>query len=110
MYARGLDLREIASFYDHAGFDGVMLEEAGKGFHFEFTHCRAHPIIPSPTPEDLLVFYVPSADDWRTRCQAMLDAGFVEVEAFNPFWKQRGRTFQDPDGYRVVIQQASWGG
>jgi hypothetical protein len=38
----------------------------------------------------------------------MLEAGFSEVEPFNPFWKERGRTFQDPDGYRVVVQQSNW--
>jgi catechol 2,3-dioxygenase-like lactoylglutathione lyase family enzyme len=109
MYRRGLDLCEIGSFRDHEGFDGVILAGPGRGFHFEFTQCRAHPVTPTPTPEDLLVFYVPSADDWRARCKAMLAAGFVNVEPFNPYWKRRGLTFQDADGYRVVIQNASWG-
>ena len=27
---------------------------------------------------------------------------------FNPYWDRSGRTFEDPDGYRVVIQRASW--
>ena len=110
MYTQGLALRKVGDFVDHDGFDGVMLEAPGKGFHFEFTHCRNNPITPHTTPEDLLVFYVPSQDDWKARCQAMLDAGFLEVEPYNPYWKQNGRTFQDADGYRVVIQQASWGG
>ena len=109
MYKLGLDLREVDSFRDHEGFDGVMLEVPGKGFHFELTYCRTHPIRPTPTPEDLLVFYEPDAKVWRGRCEAMVEAGFVEVEPFNPYWKQCGRTFQDPDGYRIVIQQASWG-
>lgn len=38
----------------------------------------------------------------------MLGAGFQEVDSFNPYWKQHGRTFEDADGYRVVIEQASW--
>lgn len=110
MYTRGLELHEVGGFIDHDGFDGVMLEEPGKGCHFEFTLCRTHPIAPNPTPEDLLVFYVPSWEDWRGRCQAMLNAGFLEVEPFNAYWKQHGRTFEDPDGYRVVIQHGSWRG
>jgi catechol 2,3-dioxygenase-like lactoylglutathione lyase family enzyme len=109
MYKAGLDLQEICSFQDHAGFDGVMLAIPGKDHHFEFTRCRTHPVLPSPTPEDLLVFYVPDPGKWNDRCAAMLAAGFVEAEPFNPYWKQRGRTFRDPDGYRVVIQQAAWG-
>jgi catechol 2,3-dioxygenase-like lactoylglutathione lyase family enzyme len=110
MYTRGLGLNEVGRFHNHNGFDGVMLEEAGRGFHFEFTHCRTNPIKPSPTPEDLVVFYVPSADSWRARCEAMLKAGFEEVASFNPYWEERGRTFEDPDSYRVVIELASWKG
>ena len=108
MYKRGLALQEIGSFRDHAGFDGVMLEVGGQGFHFEFTYCRAHPVRPTPTAEDLLVFYEPDPTAWKNRCQAMLDAGFVEVDAFNPYWSERGRSFRDFDGYTVVIEQAAW--
>ncbi len=108
MYVHGLGLRQVASFVNHAGFDGVMLAHAGTDCHFEFTYCRTHPIHPAPTPEDLLVFYVPDRAEWTVRCAAMLEAGFSEVEPFNPFWKERGRTFQDPDGYRVVVQQSNW--
>ena len=110
MYRAALDLRELGRFEDHEGFDGVMLApaEAGAGYHFEFTFCRSHPVAPAPTPEDLWVFYVEPAEAWARRCRAMLDAGFREVEAFNPYWSRLGRSFEDPDGYRVVIQHAAW--
>ncbi len=35
-----------------------------------------------------------------------LDQG--SVKALNPYWDQDGKTFGDPDGYRVVLQRASW--
>ena len=108
MYTRGLGLRELDGFRDHAGFDGVMLEIPGQTFHFEFTYCRNHPVQPAPTPEDLLVVYVPDAAAWRSRCDAMRQAGFKEIASFNPYWQKHGRTFQDPDGYRVVIEQSAW--
>jgi catechol 2,3-dioxygenase-like lactoylglutathione lyase family enzyme len=108
MYRRGLGFEEIARFEDHDGFDGVMLGRSGLGYHFEFTCCRTHPVPPSPTPEDLLVFYLPDAVEWQQTCDRMTAAGFVAVRAFNPYWDRRGRTFQDPDGYRVVLQQAGW--
>lgn len=41
-------------------------------------------------------------------CARMLDAGFREVESFNPYWQRHGRTFEDPDGYRTVLQNAGW--
>jgi hypothetical protein len=58
MYRTGLGLLEIGRFENHAGFDGVMLGRPGLPYHFEFTFCRAHPVVPSPTPEDLIVFYL----------------------------------------------------
>jgi len=36
----------------------------------------------------------------------MLAAGFTQVTAFNPYWEVRGRTYEDRDGYRIVLQQA----
>jgi len=38
----------------------------------------------------------------------MIEAGFREVSSFNPYWARQGRTFEDADGYRVVLQRASW--
>lgn len=108
MYRSGLGLVELGRFENHDGFDGVMLGKPGMGWHFEFTFCRTHPVAPSPTPEDLAVFYLPQPAEWGKACASMLDAGFVEVEPFNPYWRERGRTFRDPDGYRVVLEQAAW--
>jgi GNAT superfamily N-acetyltransferase/catechol 2,3-dioxygenase-like lactoylglutathione lyase family enzyme len=108
MYCNGLGLRVIGSFEDHDGFDGVMLGRAGATFHFEFTHARTHSVRPAPTVEDLIVLYVPQEADWHAACARMTTAGFRHVEAFNPFWASRGRTFADHDGYRVVIQQDDW--
>jgi hypothetical protein len=108
MYRKGLGLTEIGRFEDHEGFDGVMLGRTGLGYHFEFTYCRTHPVEPRPTPEDLVVFYLPDPAEWRRTCQSMREAGFKEVSPFNPYWQQRGRTFEDHDGYRVVLEQAEW--
>jgi hypothetical protein len=108
MYCAGLGLREVGRFEDHEGFDGAMLGRADMQYHFEFTHCRAHPVNPAPTSEDLVVIYVPSESEWQSICAAMLAAGFKEAAAFNPYWELRGKTFEDPDGYRVVLQNAEW--
>ena len=108
MYCKGLGLVEIGRFADHDGFDGVMLGRLGLSYHFEFTYCRVHPVTPSPTAEDLIVFYLPDASEWESRCRSALDAGFVEVKSFNPYWAKLGRTFEDVDGYRVVLQCAAW--
>jgi catechol 2,3-dioxygenase-like lactoylglutathione lyase family enzyme len=108
MYSKGLGLTEIGRFEDHDGFDGVMLGRVGLGYHFEFTYCRTHPVQPSHTSEDLVVFYLPDAAEWERTCQSMLEAGFTEVSPFNPYWRRHGRTFEDHDRYRIVLELAEW--
>ncbi|MBV8125213.1 MAG: VOC family protein [Burkholderiaceae bacterium] len=109
MYCRGLGLHVLGRFENHEGFDGAMVGLPGLRYHFEFTYCRTHPVVPTPTPEDLVVLYLPDAGEWLRTCTSMLKAGFTEAESFNPYWQQRGRTFEDHDRYRVVLQQAPWG-
>ena len=108
MYAEGLGLRVLGSFRDHEGFDGVMLGIVDAQYHFEFTHSHRHAVVPSPTPEDLTVFYLPSEAEWRAACERMSQAGFTQVASFNPYWDASGCTFEDADGYRVVLQCATW--
>ena len=108
MYCQGLGLRVVGSFENHEGFDGVMLGVVGAGYHFEFTHCRIHPVAPSPTAEDLAVFYLPTLTEWQSACANMLAAGFKQVASLNLYWEAQGRTYEDQDGYRVVLQNAAW--
>jgi len=108
MYCEGLGLRVVGSFENHEGFDGVMLGLSGASYHFEFTYCRAHPVAPTPTLEDLAVFYIPASAEWERASAKMLAAGFKQVVSLNPYWGVRGRIYQDHDGYRVVLQNAEW--
>lgn len=108
MYCAGLGLQVLFRFENHEGFDGVMLGSPGADYHFEFTHCRTHPIAPATTPEDLVVFYVPDPEEHFTVCENMIAAGFRRTASFNPYWDAHGATFQDADGYRVVVAKAAW--
>lgn len=108
MYRSGLGLERLGRFENHEGFDGVMLGRSGDAYHFEFTRCRTHPVRPSPTPEDLLVFYEPDPEAWSFRCAELVAAGFERVLSLNPYWESNGHTFSDPDGYRIVVQCAAW--
>jgi hypothetical protein len=108
MYCAGLGLSVLGRFEDHQGFDGIMLGRASLGYHFEFTRCRAHPVQPNPTTEDLAVFYLADQAEWQDACANMLPAGFTRVVSFNPYWEVHGQTFEDRDGYRLVLQNAEW--
>ena len=107
-YRDGLGLEMLGSFEDHAGFDGVMLGTHGGGYHLEFTRKRGHAAGRAPTQDNLLVFYLPDPAAWTAAVQRMIDTGYAPTPSFNPYWDARGRTFEDPDGYRVVLQQAAW--
>jgi catechol 2,3-dioxygenase-like lactoylglutathione lyase family enzyme len=107
-YRDGLGFEVIASFTGHAGFDGVMLGHAGEAYHLEFTHQQGHSVGRAPTPEDLLVFYLPDRIEWEQAVQRMIDRGYPPTPAYNPYWDINGKTFEDPDGYRIVLQNAAW--
>lgn len=108
LYAHGLGLERLSSFVDHAGFDGVMLGDRHAGWHLELTSRRDHPPEPPPSPEQHLVFYVPDDDVFASTCTRMLEAGFRQVRAVNPYWDRVGRTFEDMDGHRVVVAHEAW--
>lgn len=107
-YRDGLGFEVLGEFADHDGFDGVMLGHDGAGYHLEFTHCRGHVAGRAPTEENLIVFYLPDQAEWQASVTRMEKAGHMAVKSFNPYWDRNGRTFEDPDGYRVVLQCASW--
>ena len=107
-YKHGLGLVVLYRFEDHEGFDGIMLGREGAPYHFEFTRTHRHVAARAPTLDSLLVFYLPRAADWKAAVKRMRDAGFDPVPAFNPYWDRDGVTFEDPDGYRVVLQKTAW--
>jgi catechol 2,3-dioxygenase-like lactoylglutathione lyase family enzyme len=107
-YQDGLGLERLDSFEDHEGFDGVMLGLPGAPYHLEFTRQHGHRAGRAPSADNLLVFYLPDAQEWRSAVDRMLAAGYASVPSFNPYWDRSGRTFEDPDGYRVVLQNAAW--
>jgi len=107
-YRDGLGFDVIGSFDNHDGFDGVMLGHQGATYHLEFTSKSGHKAGRVPTKDNLLVFYLPVTDDWNRAVARLQNYGYEAVLSFNPYWDKHGKTFEDPDGYRVVLQNASW--
>jgi hypothetical protein len=108
MYAGGLGFTVLAQFQNHAGFDGVILGHRTHPYHLEFTSQRGHPVGNAPTKDHLLVFYIPDHDEWAAGCSQMLAVGFQAVPSYNPYWDTHGKTFEDVDGYRVVLRNGAW--
>lgn len=109
-YRDGLGFLVVGSFEGHDGFDGVMLGHAGAGYHLEFTRKEGHSAGRAPTLDNLLVFYLPDRGEWQAAVDRLVGLGHRPVASFNPYWDGNGRTFEDPDGYRVVLQNAAWPG
>lgn len=107
-YCDGLGFEVLGRFSGHDGFDGAMLGRRNAPWHLEFTRADGHEAPRAPTEDHLLVFYLPDRAEWEAAVQNMRRAGYAPVAAFNPYWDRNGATFEDPDGYRVVLQNASW--
>ncbi|EAQ90539.1 hypothetical protein CHGG_02474 [Chaetomium globosum CBS 148.51] len=101
-YRDGLGFEILGSFDDHQGFDGVMLGHKSAGYHLEFTRSRGHVVGRAPTQDNLLIFYLPETDSYARAVARMKESGFPAVASFNPYWDKCGKTFEDPDGYRVT--------
>lgn len=106
-YRDGLGLPVVASFADHDGYDGVMLGLPGTTYHLEFTQRRGMSPGDAPSGDNLLVLYVPDlshAERLRSRLERL---GHRPVEPENPYWRDKSLTFEDPDGWRVVLCRTS---
>ena len=108
MYTDGMSFELLGAFENHRGFDGVILGRRDAAYHLEFTSQRGHSAAAPPDPDQLLVFYIPDRAEWSEACRRLDAAGFRRVASANPFWDDGGRTFEDVDGYRVVLQRAAW--
>ena len=103
-YRDGLGLRDVGGFHEHDGYDGVFLEVPGTGAHLELTAGGEHGA-PAPHPESLLVFYL---GDEETVLAVSSRLAVDPVRAANPYWDEHGVTFEDPDGFRVVLVPERW--
>jgi ribosomal protein S18 acetylase RimI-like enzyme len=103
-YRDGIGLPEVGRFKDHDGYDGIFLAIPGAGAHLELTSGGVHGA-PEPHPESLLVLYVGDASTMR---DIAVRLGTGPVPSSNPYWARHALTFEDPDGFRVVIVPGSW--
>jgi catechol 2,3-dioxygenase-like lactoylglutathione lyase family enzyme len=102
-YVDILGLEHLGAFAGHSGYDGAFVGLAGSDWHIEFTRHESGMPEPSPTEEDLLVFYV-SVAQIEAAGTSLADAGFGLIRHENPYWSDVGAVIcRDPDGYLVVL-------
>jgi catechol 2,3-dioxygenase-like lactoylglutathione lyase family enzyme len=102
-YVEILGLNHLGGFSGHDGYDGVFVGPVESDWHIEFTSHESGLPKPSPSEEDLLVFYI-SEDQLQTAGTRLKENGFELIRHENPYWADAGAVVcRDPDGYLVVL-------
>lgn len=102
-YGECLGLPVKGSFEKHNGYSGIMFGLPGNEYHLEFTNHEHGSPCPSPTKDNLLVFYIPDKKELDKLADRIFSLGYNSVEPENPYWKEKGITIEDPDGWRIVL-------
>lgn len=104
-YSADLGLRVLCRFENHNGYDGIMLGLPGTDYHLEFTSHVDGSACPAPTRDNLLVLYFHNDAQMYDAVERLAAAGHEPVEAENSYWAATAGalTFEDPDGWRVVL-------
>lgn len=104
----GLGFEIISSFENHEGFNGIMFGHKEMNYHIEITEQIGHTVKIIPTKDDLMIFYIKDKSDWQNYKNKLEELGFKTVKSLNPYWDIKGITFEDFDGYRIVLQNSTW--
>lgn len=98
---------ELLGEFDHEGYLGAFVGEKQKDWHLEFTQS-SESAKHMPDEDDLLVFYHGAGEQYDQCLERFATHGIQSVISKNPYWDQWGKTFLDPDGFRVVICFRDW--
>ena len=107
MYAEGLGFQILTRFEGQDGYDGIVLGHEKHPYHLAFFHHRGASV-GRATADNLIAFYIPDSNEWSAACSRMQAAGFNQVASHNPYWDVAGKTYEDLDGYRIVLQNREW--
>ena len=102
-YEHGLGLQRVAEFTGHAGYTGVVYGLPHLSYQLEFTSHEEGSPCPALTADNLIVFYIPNGEELKSVAERLQQMGHGEVEPENVYWKEKGITIEDPDGWRVVL-------
>ncbi len=101
-YCHGIGLSVLGRFRDHAGYNGLFIGLEEFAWHLEFTTSEKPPRH-RPDKDDLLVFYCKDTAMFDKITLQLTAINAREVLPENPYWAEDGKTYLDPDNFRVVI-------
>ena len=97
-----LGLEFLGEFKSHNNYDGVFLGLKDLNWHLEFTVSDQAPNH-HPDKDDLLVFYIESEKQFNHLKEQFKRNQIRPVDPVNPYWEANGITYEDPNGFRIVI-------
>lgn len=101
-YTDILGLEIMGEVKNHNNYDGVFIGKKDLDWHLEFTTSNDS-ADHKADKDDLLVFYVESKKEYIKLNERFKDKGISPVVPQNPYCKENGTTYTDPDGFRVAI-------
>ncbi|MEO7976409.1 VOC family protein [Flavobacterium sp.] len=101
-YIKILGFERLGGFQNHNNYDGVFIGKPDLDWHFEFTksHVNANHL---SDEDDIIVLYPKTDLEYNFLINKILINNISIITAINPYWKENGKMFLDPDGYRIVI-------
>lgn len=101
-YTSILGLKILGSFQGHNNYDGVFLGLENLSWHLEFTKSNEPPNH-TPDEDDILVFYPNTAESYEHIILKVKSNNIPLLTAKNPYWKDNGVLFKDPDGFHIIV-------
>lgn len=101
-YTNALGFNILGDFQAHDGYDGVFIGLPDGNWHLEFTSTN-EPVNHHFDEDDLLVFYPKTIDDYEQILTSLKNNEVLEEVAKNPYWRENGKMFKDPDGLGIII-------
>lgn len=100
-YTEIIGLKVLGKFENHSDYNGVFPGFPDKDWHLEFTESKGG-VEHKPDKDDLLVFYLQSADEWNDMREKIKKRGLQFEQSQNPYWQKNGLKILDPDGFGVI--------
>ncbi|WP_173918233.1 VOC family protein [Halobacillus sp. Marseille-Q1614] len=101
-YGEVLGLKLIGEF-NHNGYHGLLYGLPDQTVHLELLQSDHDLETKAPSKDHLLVFYLNTKEEIEQQKSYFRKYGFEPVEPLNPYWKDKGYTFEDPEGWRIVF-------
>ncbi|PKR78393.1 hypothetical protein CEY16_01150 [Halalkalibacillus sediminis] len=101
-YVEVLDLEKIGEF-NHNGYHGLLIGLPDQKVHLELLESEHDLETRAPSEDHLLVFYFETKEEIVQIKEELMAHGYKPVEPLNPYWSDKGYTFEDPEGWRIVF-------